>query len=244
MSKWIQAKESMQEIKFREEIEKLFIDYTPKQGCVSLVQRLTGEDEKQTLETEYNLGWHMTVINGKLILISHKATDAKIRLYGKIGWDNSDQILQEVCKYCYSNTELGVEASCLNPKEFEQLSEELQKTEERLYYLRNKRQSVYRFFVRCVIHAKVEKRTLYYHKEDTKVELSCSVRPVIELPDNILLLVEDKANDGSTPQRGMKIRIKEENSQERIDNLKREIHETEQHLRDLRDELNRLTSQK
>lgn len=74
MSKWVRAKARMQQTKLREATEKLFIDYIPKIGCVNLTSKLTGGNKGQEVKTEYDLGWHITVLNGKLFLISHKAT--------------------------------------------------------------------------------------------------------------------------------------------------------------------------
>lgn len=244
MPKWIQVKEQMEQTDFREEIEKLFIDYTPEKGCVSLIPKLTGVDEKQEVETEYNLGWHITMLEGKLALISHNTTSFKIMLCGETGWNNSDKVLQNICRYCYSSTELEVEANCLTSKEFAQLGKYLQNTEESGYYLIGKGKSVYRLFVRCAFHARIENRTLCYHKDGNNVKITCSVRPKIVIPDNASILVGDEENDGSTPQRKIKIRFKEESKQERIDELKREIQKTEQHLRNLKNELNRLTNRK
>lgn len=241
MSKWVRAKARMQQTKLREATEKLFIDYIPKIGCVNLTSKLTGGNKGQEVKTEYDLGWHITVLNGKLFLISHKATSFRITLYGKIGWENSENILQKICRDCYSDTELDIVADYLTTEEFAQLSGYLQKTDEKMYCLGSKKKSAYRLFVRCVIHGKIERRTLYYDKEDTKVELICSVRPRIELPDNVLLLTGDKEFDGSTPQKAIKIRFKGDNKQDRIEELKKEIQETEQHLKELKEELDRLT---
>ena len=227
----------------RENLEKLFIDFLPDKCHKALPKEETGGDTAQETETEYDLGWHITLAEDRTpILISHNATDFRICLKGRKGWENLEKVLHDYCKCCYSNIRLKAEGSCLPPEIFNGLSEFLRETENgKSYVLAKKLKTRVRLYVSCVCHSKIDSRTMCYIKLNNEHEFICSIRPIVRLPKDIQIVMENGYYDGSTPERGLRIGndevIEVTDKEKRCAELRREIKSTKEHLQSLIDEL-------
>lgn len=223
MATWVKIKELFKDhSRYHPEPEKLFIGYTPDYGEVTLNGEETGAvDESgkpisQTIKTEMDLGgWHPALTEeGKVILVPHNATETKLTIMGKLGYENSKEVLQKIGASCYSNKALKTEGAYPTLALFEGLSEWLQFTAKEIYWLAEKNREKFviieSFYVLYVDGSDVNYLYNYgflYCLIGRAGSASYALRPYINLLSNILVDIGDKYCDGSTPERPMRIKL-------------------------------------
>ena len=83
----------------------------------------SGYSSDQTFKTEKNLGWRVLGINakGEIELISDNPTSSTLRLSGKTGYLNAEDVLNNVCNELYVNGEHATGARSLNVEDINKL---------------------------------------------------------------------------------------------------------------------------
>lgn len=230
MAQWESAVELLQDLKQREAIEKLYVNYVPDEGTINALTEKTGienedirffrmkDDGEQVLKTEADLDWHLSITNrGQLLTISRNATKSKLILRGRLGWENGVELLQRYGTSCYSNIRLQAGGICLNKERFEDLSEWLKATANGSYWLSDK--SIGKQDGELLSIFRVDDGVVGRHIMSWMLECTVhlAMRPGAYLSQDTLLDMGDKFFDGSTPARAIKMRLgglKEEQSLE------------------------------
>ena len=100
-----------------------YVDYTPVSGSFSDHTNSTysGYSNNSTLSTDTNLKWRiLDTSDNKLTLISDKAADSDVRVFGPNGYNNGVLLLNNACEAMYSNNSLGATGRSLNIDDIEE----------------------------------------------------------------------------------------------------------------------------
>lgn len=209
MTKYIALSKAVKEGKIK---PGCYINYQPEVKSISLTYKETGIITAQAFKTE-NLYYQFACIDESqnFLITSSAETKSEIMFDGKIHQKRCIKTLHKLCNKIYSNRKLGATAYCMRLDEFEKLHPTLK--------------NAYTYWLASMsVEVKDEKTSydwegLYIARKDaiyagrlycieqfTSETESKSVRPIIMLPSNILVNIEDPYFDGSTPERALKIK--------------------------------------
>jgi hypothetical protein len=250
MANWVSLKKLLSEAATdatkREEMSRLYIAYQPDGGKYTFPSKETGEEDNQVAKAERNLGgWHPFVTKeGEVFLISHEATEFNLRLLGKPGYDNEPRLLQEYGEI-YGSKALEAKGEALTEEKYEELSSYLRHTCQRSYWLASNSIFLVKthicFKAYFVYNGIKYVRNLYeldddgtyqYHCDDinyrcdeVKYRCLCAIRPVVQLPSNILVDMGNKFYDGTTNEQALKIKREGDiiNSSQKKNNAQKEL---------------------
>lgn len=109
--------------KITREILKIgdYVEYTPDaSSSYTLTSAVSGHSSNQTI-TQENFKWRILSVNndGTVDLISDKATEQQVYLYGELGYNNGVLILNDICSKLYGNSELNVTARSIKLEDIE-----------------------------------------------------------------------------------------------------------------------------
>ena len=102
-----------------------FVNYVPDvvtSNYMLLTAETTESEENDTNGIEQEaLQWQILSINddGTVDLVSSMPTNASVKFYGDLGYNNSVYLLNDVCEYLYSNDSLNAEARNINIDDIE-----------------------------------------------------------------------------------------------------------------------------
>ena len=109
--------------KITREILKIgdYVEYTPDTSYpYTLTSTVSGHSSNQTI-TQESFKWRILSVNndGTVDLISDKATEQQVYLYGQLGYNNGVLILNDICSKLYGNNELNVTARSIKLEDIE-----------------------------------------------------------------------------------------------------------------------------
>ena len=109
--------------KITREILKIgdYVEYTPDtSSSYTLTSTVSGHSSNQTI-TQESFKWRILSVNndGTVDLISDKATEQQVYLYGELGYNNGVLILNDICSKLYGNSELNVTARSIKLEDIE-----------------------------------------------------------------------------------------------------------------------------
>ena len=100
-----------------------YVEYTPTpKESYNLLSTASGTTNNQEIVQDTSLTWQIININyndGSVELISSRDTSQMVSLKGALGYNNGVFILNDICKNLYSNSELGINARCINVSDIE-----------------------------------------------------------------------------------------------------------------------------
>ncbi len=213
MAKWVKLSDWFEYMQSHGEPERLYIKYRPNKAETTLYEKETGVHVPQHLETDSYLGgWHPFAVSQRSVkLISHKATYTQIKFQGEMGYLHGGKALLDYCKACYSSTDLKAKAMCLTKEILERILCEYLKftTGEQYYWLATgfHTQSVHGLFSAYKDSIKQEVLVKENHSwlfKDDEYSIGLPVRPVIMLPEDVYVEVEN--NDGRSLQESLEIK--------------------------------------
>ncbi|MCI9178125.1 MAG: hypothetical protein HFJ28_06215 [Clostridia bacterium] len=192
MGKWVNVKELLSNPKTRKLIEGNYVDYRPDCKMLRYSGKLVGNNlYSYTLETEYDMKWHLTLVNdGIPALISHDATTDKVTVSKEYDlleiWRNLGYILSEFGRICYSNLELGAIGSNITRTIFEELNHDLRHTPKSHYWVSDR-------LAPTMLQTSYvgDMNRLYYNYLGKNCFNSMGIRPIVYLPDDILVYIEE-----------------------------------------------------
>lgn len=234
MANWVLLGEWIAENKSR---SSLYIDYVPNAGA------LTTTDEKD-IETEYNLGWHSFVVESddnrvKVYLASAKATDAEYYEYiiRQSGYPYKHLMASFNPRvygfYLYSNVDLEAYGQELTMDLFYALPKEIKFLPNSNYVINQKCLSYmplpYGYYSENYFVCN-ESGLESFSAKDTNIlgkhlgtkENNFKLRPVVALPDDIMVDIGDSERNGKTPETALKIVRAKSNKRQKNCVIKRE----------------------
>lgn len=188
---------------------KHFIDYTPDVSSVTFTEAETGFAQ-ETAETELNLGgWHPfiqvknDVYRGHLI--AESTTDFCLRISNP--FDIGIELLQRYVKL-YDNTALGAVGVSLTKETFANLHKSLRCASHGNYWLaeRYEGEEIIGWLLFYPVKGLYSVQNGYI---EGKNYYSCNIRPVISLPQDIMVEIGNPEYDGSSPEKAFKLFKKE-----------------------------------
>ena len=208
MSRWIKLSYLLQDTTRFGDASRLFVDYEVLDNKLGISKGLTGWDDNQTIKTERNLGFHPIIDKkGNTYLISHSATKYCLGLSGRTGYENGEELICKISEM-YSNFSASAIGMGLTEELFDQIPEHLKYVFD-TYWLSsrcrtNNRGLVYYGYV-FVGYASKHKIDLYADKHIFYARNA--IRPLIALPQNMMVCVGDKKYNGLTKENALKIRL-------------------------------------
>lgn len=206
MEAWVRAIELLNDSEKRSWLEQKYVGYIPTKGKFIAPSTLTGDKSGRTkndqiAETEFDLGWHITLSpKGKILLISHEATEFELALCWKSGWENYMVLLENLKEQCYGNSTLGTVPIRFDLKTHQSLSLRLKRTALRAYWLEEKNvKSLINdkiFFEYHAMGGKIKQGT-FYRTDIYPSSLAFSIRPLFSLPDDLLICIGSEKYSGS-----------------------------------------------
>ena len=215
MANVVYLKDFLEDGENYEEKAKMFIKYAPDEEKISFSKRRTGWDRDQFFETEKFDAWHPVLVRGRVYLISDNITYDDIHLSGEKGYKNGLRIIKEYCTL-YGCKSIGAIGEALTEEIFEELPKSL-KTEIGWYWLLNKDSGynmrncfhkngdTYSGIKYVSLRNEVECDNLIY--DGMEYNRSNNVRPFIALPTEICVDLCSEYYDGSTPERGLMLKV-------------------------------------
>ncbi len=217
-------------------VTNLFVDYNPDEKQIELTSKKTGVHYSQKFKTEKNMTWRPLLYSRKKEVKAYLlgyVTNDKLALKGEVGYKNGVRCMHIICKECYSNKKLGLEAKPLTMKVWDHAESNVKYGYySKKFYLAERASAgtygnYYSGYMSRGFHVTGKggleiyatyKEVAYLDNEDEFIEFP--LVPVIPLPDDMMVRIEDPTSDGSTPEKGLKLVLpyksriekKEENS--------------------------------
>lgn len=203
MGKWVNVKKLLSNPATRKLIQRNYVDYRPDGKTLRYSGKLVGDMfSDYALKTEYDMQWHLILVNdGVPALISHDATTYKVTVSKEYdllnSWRNLDYILSEFGRICYSNLELGAIGSNITRTVWEELNNEevnsdIRNSPNRDHWVSGKHTpTMLQASYVCIRDMKWIK----YHYLGKNCSNSMGIRPIVYLPDDILVYIEDFENE-------------------------------------------------
>lgn len=220
MSRWIKLVDAMQQ---DAEMYLKYINYTPINSVKSVIlpKEKTGWKEDQALTTE-ELQWHPVLIDGKPCLIGENSAN-DLYLQGAIGSQNRGEVFAEYCKL-YDNEDLKTTVIPLNEKILNGLPDHIKNRIGDCWLDDANDEHI---GVKSILFHKIHKCILFYKNAVSGEQYQYYAYPmcvVAQLPEDILVNMDDSILNGSCNQRALKISIneckteceKEQKSQEKL----------------------------
>ena len=95
-----------------------YVNYTYDTASAYTVQsKYNGYSSNQSITQTTGMKWRILNVDktaGTIDIVSESGTDAKLILWGRLGYNNGLYLLNEICKNQYSNKKLGVYARSMN----------------------------------------------------------------------------------------------------------------------------------
>lgn len=203
MSRWIKLVDAMQE---DAEIYRKYVEYTPINSVEGIIlkKEYTGWKEDQAVVAE-DLLWHPILIAGKPCLIS-KETNFELVLQGEAGALNHRECLR-MYSTLYSDEVYETNVKPLNEEIYKKLPEFI-KNEVGNCWLVDTYETSNIMGAKSTWYKKVHDSFLQYKGEDDKVQINYygyRMCLVIELPENILVNIDNPVWDGSCYEKALKI---------------------------------------
>ena len=244
--KWIYLEDVLQDQEHYEELTKHYVSYHPDRWKLNLPINSTGWRENQVLETETNFEWHPIMFGGKIYLVAHEPTKMLLGLGRTRGFNNCLEIFQEYSKM-YTCESLGTKVASLTIEMFESLPAHIRNIPKIAFY--------WLASCRTIPGYRTPAFTIFYvrnnHVDDAILNVwsgaeffhSYPVRPVVQLPRNILVEKDSVYCSGLSPETAWKLRW--EGSQEEYKYVRRkelqvQIKEAKTLIHSLEEELNSL----
>lgn len=198
MSKWRRLVDVLQE---NEEMYRKFVDYTPINDVesVTLMADKTGWKRDQTLIAE-DLQWHPVLIDGKPCLINHE-TETGLLLQGEKGYLNRHEMFAKYCKL-YSDEDWNTSVIPLDEETYEGLPEYI-KSKLGTCWLDDGFDRSNLVGAKSTWCNKVHESFLRYNGEDNYYGFHMCM--IIQLPENILVYMDNSVWDGSCYEKALKI---------------------------------------
>lgn len=172
------------------------IRYVPDYVEIEVGSLKTGTKGKRQKFKTCELSWCLLELkSGQLALISLDSTKMNLTLCGKQGAKESKKTLNKICSKLWSSSTLGLEAKSLNKKEFESLPKKI-KSDFKDIWLGNpetiKMGEEYIEVVYYVNEYGFYKKHTLHSKTFGDSSKSAEIKPIIYLPDKILIDISTK----------------------------------------------------
>lgn len=192
MGRWVSLKKALMSPQEFGEISKRRISYLPDQGSVQLTKSDTGWNEVQTFSTKMDCTWYPFIHEGDVYLAAGEITVEKLRLYGRIGYENGINSIEKIAKL-YGNDSLGAKGIGLTPKIFYAMPKCLRDLKDSYWLCKQKEhksESSCYFGLNYVASGNVSDNSLYYSfgfMYDSKY----AVRPLVCLKFDTEVYIDD-----------------------------------------------------
>lgn len=191
---------------------QLFVDYKPDKKEVTFSKGETGCEFGQIAKTE-RLGWHPVKGEGeKVYLIAAKTTDFQLKLYGKVGRDSGDAIIQKHAEQLYSSKNIG--AKGISIPFFDQLPDHLKKLKYSYFWLTywlpwisyDGDDGIAFYGLTYAYGSEIKEAFLFSSGRD-EFSRQFPLRPCVLLSANTLVNIGDENYNGKNRRSALKIKI-------------------------------------
>lgn len=231
MEKWVPLIDLLSDKKRYESITQLFINYHPDSGAIELPENRTGWKNDQFAKTENELGWHPMMAcksnissgyfckaTGKrfLYLISHNVTIFKLGLGHRQGYTDGPDIIEECSEKLYSCQQLEATGKAMTKAIFEELPNSLKEfqTKNRYcrYWLATQRAEIedvpgLSYYNLCYAFGKYMDTGLMHDTYRRDYQTQRSLRPIVQLSENILVNIGDSHFNGTAANQGFRLKL-------------------------------------
>lgn len=172
------------------------IPYIPDNGEIQVGSIKTGtKGRKQKFKT-CELFWKLIEFkSGQFALIPFESTNMNLTLSGKIGAKESKKTLNNICSRLWSSSLLGLEAKNLSKKEFESLPQKIKAEFKNIWLGNPETIKKGEETIDLVYYANEYgycKKHILYSKTLGDSKKTAELKPVIYLPDKILIDISTK----------------------------------------------------
>lgn len=173
-----------------------FISYTPDYSEVKFLRRETGYYDIQVAKTQMNMGYHAILYKGRVYLIPGGEVEYnKIKLSSLIGIYGEAKFLKDYGRMLFSNKTLGAKGEAFTKSMLKSLPEHLKRIGQSYFIAAPSSQES------RVLMCTGNRGDIYQQRWN--IELG--IRPIILLPSDVMIDLEDKDRDGLLPRTSLHI---------------------------------------